>query len=135
MLQQAVVIVLAFVGNFIIQWYANFSGHLPSKGTYLGISYDSIFVRALVTQFEYLWVLVLINVFFMLGFSIGFATFKNFLTLMLIWLAMGPISAFVFSTLVLKEKISFVSIIGVVLIIAGSVCVVAQKEIAALFKS
>ena len=134
MLQQGLVVVLAFIGNLIIQWYANFSGHLPSKGTYLGVSYDSIFVRAIVTQFEYLWVLVIINVFFMIGFNIGFATFKNFLTLMLIWLAMGPISAFVFSALVLKEKISFVAVLGVVFIIAGSVLVVAQKEVAALFK-
>lgn len=133
-LQKILVAVFAFAGNFIIQWYGNFSGKLPSKGEYLGIQFDSVFVRAVITQLEYIWVLILINIFFTLMFSVGFASFKNFLTLALIWFAMGPISALVFNTFVLKERVSLPAFLGIILVIAGSILIVAQKEILAFFK-
>lgn len=133
MLSKFLVIIFAFVGNFLIQWYGNFTGKFPVKGTYLGFSYDSLFVRSLITQFEYLWVLIIINLLFTMMFGIGFATFKNFLPLAVIWLAMGPVSALVFNTFVLKEQTNFVAIIGILLVILGSVLVIAQKDVVALF--
>lgn len=135
MFQKILVAVLAFIGTFIVQWYGNFSGRLPSKGTFLGFSYDSVLVRAVVTQLEYVWVLILINIFFTLAFSLGLQSFKNFLTLALIWLAMGPISALIFSTLVLKEKVSISALIGIIFIFIGSILVVAQKEIQTFFNA
>lgn len=133
MLPKILVAVVAFMANFGIQWYGNFTGKLPAKGTYLGMSYDSALVRAVVTQFEYLWVLIIINILFTMMFHVGFSTFKNFLSLAVIWLAMGPISALVFNSVVLKEKTGVVAVLGVLLIIVGSVFVVAQKDIAAFF--
>jgi len=132
MITKLLVMILALVGNFLVQWYGNFTGKLPSKGTYLGIHYDSIFVRAIVTQFEYLWVLILVNILFTLVFGLGFATFKNYLSLAVIWIGMAPIAALVFNTFVLKESINYIAVIGIVLLVAGGLMIVAQKDILAL---
>lgn len=129
-----IVIILAFVGTMIAQWYGNFSGKLPAKGSFLGFSYDSIIVRAIVTQIEYLWILILINACFTLVFSMGYGSFKNFLSLAIIWLAMGPITALIFNVVVLKEKTTIVAFMGIFLVIIGSILVVAQKEIFNFFK-
>lgn len=135
MWQKLLVALMAFVGSFIIVWYGNFTGKLPAKGTYLGFSYDSVIIRAVVTQFEYLWVLIIANILFTLIFQIGFEAFKNnFLTLAIVWLSTGPIAALIFNTFVLKEKVSAVGVIGVFLLISGSVLVIAQKEILQYFQ-
>lgn len=135
MIQKLIVIALAFLGTAIVQWYGNFVSKLPSKGSYLGISYDSAIARALITQFEYLWVIILANFFFTLMFKLGIPAFKgNFLTLAAVWLAMGPIVAFLYSTLILKEKATVFAGIGLLLIIIGGILVVAQNEIAKLFQ-
>lgn len=134
MLPKLIVALLAFAGNMMIWWYGGFTGKLPSKGEYLGISYDSPFVRAVVTQFEYLWILVIINILFSFMFSLGFESFKNFLTLAVIWLAMGPISALVYNTIVLKQRVNWVEILGLLFVLVGSICVSANKEILAVFK-
>lgn len=133
MIAKILVVMFAFVANFMIQWYGNFTGSMSSKGTYLGMHYDSLLVRSIVTQFEYLWVLIIINVLFTMMFGIWLSTFKNYLSLASIWLAMGPISAFVFNSLILKQQASIVAIIGMVFIVIGSVFVIAQKEILVLF--
>lgn len=132
MLTKILIMLIAFAGNFGVQWYGNFTGKLATKGTYLGIHYDSIFVRAIVTQFEYLWVLILINILFTLVFGLGFATFKNYLSLAVIWIGMAPIAALVFNTFVLKQSVNYIAVIGVILLIAGGVMIVAQKDILAL---
>lgn len=132
MLQKILVVIFALAANFMIQWYGNFTGKLATKGTYLGLSYDSLFIRSIITQFEYLWILIIINVLFTMMFGMGFATFKNFLSLATIWLAMGPISALIFNSVVLKEQTNIVAIIGILFVIIGSILVVAQKDILAL---
>ena len=126
MFPKILVAVLAFAGNF--------SGKLPSKGMYLGFSYDSIFVRAVVTQFEYLWALVIINIIFTMMFSVGFDSFKSFLTLAIIWLSMGPISALVFNTFCAQRKGQLYCTDWLALVMLGSVLVVANKEILAFIK-
>lgn len=133
MFQKIIVVILAFAANIIIQWYGNFTGKLATKGTYLGLSYDSLFIRSVVTQFEYLWILIIMNILFTMMFGMGFATFKNFLSLAVIWLAMGPIAAIVFNSIVLKEQTNIMALVGVLLVIVGSILVVAQKEVLALF--
>lgn len=134
MLPKLFVALLAFAGNFMVQWYGNFSGKLPAKGVYLGMAYNSTFVRALVTQFEYLWVLIIINVIFSWMFSLGFDSFKNFLTLTVIWLAMGPISALVFNTVILRQRVNIIEVLGLLFVIVGAIFVSANKEILAIFK-
>lgn len=129
------VALLAFVGAMIIQWYGYFTGKLPHKGTYLGFSYDSGIIRAVVTQFEYLWVLIIANIIFTLIYQLGFKAFNNnFLPLAITWLAMGPIAALVFNVFALKEKVTWVAVLGVLLLFAGSVLVIAQKEVLDFFK-
>ncbi|MBI4995175.1 hypothetical protein HZC21_06090 [Candidatus Peregrinibacteria bacterium] len=135
MLQKIFLFLLILAANLIFVWYGNFTGKLPAKGVIFGLNYDSIFVRAVVTQFQYVWVLIIANIMFTLFFKLGFEAFKNnFLSLAIIWLVSGPIAALIFNTFVLKERVSFVALAGVVLLIAGSVLVIAQKEIAALMK-
>lgn len=128
---EKILVPILFVGaQFIITWYGDFTGKMASKGTYLGIAYDSIFVRALVTQFEYIWVLVIINVIFSMGFNLGFGSYKDFLVIAIIWMASGPIAALLYNGLVLKEKIDIVLIGGIILVALGAFTVVAHKEIA-----
>ena len=133
MIEKIIVPILFIGAQFIISWYGYFSGKLPAKGTYLGFAYDSFFIRALITQFEYLWVIILINLLFSMGFNIGFKEFKDFLIIAVIWIASGPIAALLFNTIFVKEKIDIPIIIGIILVTAGAVSVVAHKEIAQLF--
>lgn len=130
MITKLAVIALALAGNFLIVWYGNFSGKLPAKGEYLGIKYNSPFLRALTTQFEYLWVLILINVLFTMMFYFGFRSF-NFLTLSIVWIASGPVAALLFNRFLLKEGADWVSLIGIGFVLAGGILVVAHKEILA----
>lgn len=124
-----------FVGaQFLITWYGNFTGKLPAKGTYLGIAYNSSFLRAIFTQFEYLWVLIIINILFTFGFKLGFGSYQNFLVLIFLWIASGPVAALLFNTLVAKESLNYILAIGVVLIFLGSFFVVGSKEILEFLK-
>lgn len=135
MVQKLLIPVISLIANFIIVWYANFAGKLPSKGTYLGFTYDSVFIRAVVTQFEYLWVLIIINALFTFMFSLGLESFKNnFLGLTIMWLAMGPIAALIFNNLVLKQSVTAVAVLGIFFVVVGVILVTAQKEIISLLK-
>lgn len=134
MLQKIFLALLIFSANFIFVWYGNFTGKLPAKGAIFGWEYDSIFIRAVITQFQYVWVLIIANIMFTLFFKLGFEAFKNnFLSLAIIWLVTGPLAALVFNTFVLKEKITLIGLLGVLLLISGSILVIAQKEIKEIF--
>jgi drug/metabolite transporter (DMT)-like permease len=132
MLEKILVPILFTGAQFIIVWYGDFTGKLADKGTYLGIHYDSTFVRSLITQFEYLWVLIIINILFSLGFNMGYSGYKNFLVIAMIWMASAPIAALLYNTIILKEKISWVIIVGVLLVAMGAIAIVANKEITKL---
>ena len=68
-------------------------------------------------------------------FKLGMPAFKgNFLTLAVLWIGMGPIVALLFSTLILKEKVTVFGVVGLLLILVGGVMVVAQNEISKLLK-
>lgn len=124
---------MALVANFVLVWYANFTGRLPTKGSYLGFSFDSAFVRSVVTQFEYLWILILVNILFTFAFQTGLKGFNNFLSLAIVWMAAAPIAAFLFNFFVTKEKIDAALIIGVLLVIVGGILVQAHKELLGFF--
>ena len=121
---------VVFIGaQLMISWYGYFTGKLSTAGQYFGIAYDSFILRTILVQLEYIWVLVLINILFSMGFHLGFGGFKNFLVIALIWIASGPIAALIFNTFVAKEKLNVPILVGLVLIVAGAVLVVANKEV------
>lgn len=129
MLEKILVPVIFIAAQFIIAWYGNFSGKFPIKGVYMGLAYDSAFIRALITQFEYLWLLIIINLLFSFGFNLGFNSYKDFLIIAIVWIASGPIAALLFNTLVTKEKVDLPIIIGIILVTLGTISVMAHKEI------
>lgn len=130
MLEKIFVPILFVVAQFLIAWYGDFSGKLAAKGTYLGMSYNSGFLRSIFTQFEYLWIIIIINVLFSFGFNLGFNSYKDFLIIAVIWMASGPIAALLYNSLILKEKLDVVVIGGILLVVFGAIAVVAHKEIA-----
>lgn len=134
MLAKIFVPILFLAAQFMVSWYGYFTGKLSTKGTYLGFSYDSVFVRAIIVQLEYIWVIIIINILFTLGFQFGFANYKNFLVLIILWIASGPIAALIFNAFFAKEKLDIALIAGIVFVTIGAVFVVAHKEITQLFQ-
>lgn len=133
MIQKIIVPVLFVGAQFIISWYGYFTGKLPAQGTIFGITYDSVFVRILLTQLKYVWVLILLNFLYSLGFHYGFLSYRNFLVIAIIWIASAPIAALIFNTIFVKEKLDFALVAGIVLVAIGAVSVIAHKEIMKLF--
>lgn len=129
MIQKLLVALLALAANFLVVWYGNFSGRLPNKVSYLGFNFDSAWVRALITQFEYLWLLIIINFCFTLAFSLGFQSFKSLFVLMVIWISAAPIALLIFNSMFIKESVNWLMILGVILVVTGSIFVVSNKEI------
>lgn len=129
MLKKLLVPLIFFSAQFLIAWYGWFTGKMSTKGSYLGIHYDSAIIQSIVVQFEYLWILIGINILFSLGFHFGFSEYKNFLAVAIIWIAAGPLASLLFNAIFVKEKFDPMVIIGVVLITVGAILVVAHKEI------
>lgn len=134
MFEKIIVPVVFLAAQLLISWYSYFAGKLPTKGMYLGFAYDSVIIRSFITQLEYLWVLVLINFLFSIGFQLGFASIKNFLVIAVIWIATAPIAALIFNAIVVKEKLDWAILVGIVFVVLGAVLVVGHKEIVALVK-
>ena len=126
--------IIFLIAQFIIAFWGNFSGHISSKDTFFSVPFDNDFLATLLLQFKYLWLLVIINFLFSMGFNFGFTGYKGFLTLMLLWVAAGPIAAFVFNFFFTKQQVNTALIVGAVLIVAGGVLVAANKEIMLIFK-
>ena len=133
MIYKILVPLLFVCAQFFIAWYGNFTGKLSEKGSFLGFEYSSEFASIVIIQIKFVWLLILINILFSLGFQWGFDHYKNFLVIALLWVASGPIAAVLFYVCILKGKIDVAMIIGIVLIAAGSLAVIAHKEIQALF--
>lgn len=118
--------------QLMFTWYGYHTGNLSPKGSLFGWSYDSVFIRIVITQISFVWFLLLANMVFSLAFHWGFQGYKNFLAIATIWIGMGPIAAFIFNTFVTKEPVDIVTIVGLVLVGIGGVLVVAHKEIVAV---
>ncbi len=125
--------VFFIAAQFLITWYGYFTGKLPESGKFFGISYNSVFAKALIVQFEFFWLLILINFLFSLGFHFGFESYKNFLVIAVLWIASGPLAAVMFNVLFVREKMDVFVLIGVFLVTVGAIVTVAHKEIAGLF--
>ncbi|MFC1733200.1 hypothetical protein ACFL6I_23120 [candidate division KSB1 bacterium] len=126
--------IIFVVAQFLIAFWGNFSGQISSKNTFFTVPFDNAYLATLLLQFKYVWLLIIINFLFSMGFNFGFTGYKGFLTLMLLWIAAGPIAAFLFNFFFTKQSINIAIIIGAVLIFAGGVMVAANKEIMMLFK-
>ena len=133
MLQKLLVPFMFLGSQLLIAWYGYFAGKLPAKGSYLGMQYDSVFLRSLFTQFEYLWVLILINVIFTMAFSIGFSSYNNFLAIIIFNIAAAPIAALIFNFFVAKNPVNWAVVVGVVLVASGTFLVLASKEVVGYF--
>ena len=125
--------VVFLAAQFLVSWYGYFTGKLPSSGSFLGFAYNSALVRSIVTQIEFLWVLILINALFSYGFHLGFANYKNFIVIAALWIASGPIAALAFNMIMAHEKIDLPIVVGLGFITLGAVLVVAHADIRALF--
>ena len=68
---------------------------------------------------------------FSTGFALGFSGYKNFLSIITLWIASAPIAAFIFNAFVTKEKVDLPIIAGLLLVIIGTISVVGHKEISA----
>ena len=118
--------------QFLIAWYGYHTGKLPAKGAFLGFEYDSLFVSTLIVQLKFVWLLIIINFLFSLGFHWGFSSYRNFVVIAMIWIASGPVAALIFNMIIAKEPVDLALVIGIVLIAIGGVLVVAHKEFSAL---
>jgi drug/metabolite transporter (DMT)-like permease len=130
MIQKLIVLCIFLAAQFIITWYGYFMGKLSPEGQILGISYHSAITGILLIQLKFIWVPILINVLYGIGFQLGNDAFRNFLIVISLWIASGPLAAIIFNYIFIKEKLDIPIILGIVLITAGSILVVAHKEVA-----
>jgi len=129
-MQQKILVLLAFISaQFLIVWFGYFMGKLPSKGVFLGVSYNSTFVRMLITQVQFIYVPIITNFFYGMGFQWGNSSFKSFLVVITLWFAAGPVAAVLFNVFVTKERIDLPIVLGITLVALGSILVVAHKEV------
>ncbi|MBU0459099.1 hypothetical protein KKF03_06715, partial [Patescibacteria group bacterium] len=75
---------------------------------------------------------ILINIIYGLGFQLGNSSFNNFLIVISLWIASGPIAAILFNIIFVKEKLDLLIVLGIILITLGSLMVVAHKEVSKL---
>lgn len=134
MFQKILLPIVFFAAQFIIAWYGFFTGKFSSKGNFFGLEYDSFLIRSFVTQIKYVWILILINVLFTIGFHVGFREYKNFLIIASLWIASGPLAQLLFNALFAKEKIDLPIILGILFITIGAISIVAHKEIIQFLK-
>ncbi|MDO8468804.1 MAG: hypothetical protein Q7S29_03550, partial [Candidatus Peribacter sp.] len=98
-------VLLTFLSaQLIITWYGYFLGKVPARGSVFGIAYSSPFVGLLITLIAFIWIPVVINLLYGIGFQWGNRAFGNFLVTIALWIAAAPVAALLFNTIVAKEK-------------------------------
>ena len=133
MLTKLLAIAAFFAAQLLITWYGYYMGGVPSKGNLFGLEYESTLISLLVVQLKFLWVPILINVLYGIGFQWGNAGFGNFLVVISLWIVAAPVAAIVFNTLRVGERIDLPIVLGLLLVAAGSIAIVAHKELAKFF--
>ena len=120
---------LAFLAaQLVITWYGHFMGQLPAKSSFLGWQYDSIYLQILFTQIRWIWIPILINVLYGIGFYWGQQSFQSFITIIALRIAAAPVAAILFQLFFLKQGISLLSFAGLALIALGSILVATQNQ-------
>lgn len=123
-------VLLAFLSaQFIITWFGAFLGNVPARGTVFGWSYTSPLVGLLITLIAFIWIPVIINLLYGLGFQWGNRAFGNFLVVISLWIAAAPLAALLFNALFAGEKLDLPIVLGLLCITIGSVLVAAHREI------
>lgn len=125
--------ILFAVSYFLILTYGYISGKLSDKGSFLGLHYDSALVRALISPIQFIWILVIANVFFSLAYHFGFVSYKNFLVIATVSMGANIVALFFFNLFVAKEGWDWPMAVGLILVALGSVVAVAHKEILEMF--
>lgn len=129
MLQKLLTPLLFLTTQLLFTWYGAYTGKLPAKGSFFSIPYDSFIIRSLVTQLQFVWLLILANMLFSIAFHMGFASYRNFIIIAMIWIASGPVAALLFNFFVTKEPLDLPLTLGIVLIVLGGILVVAHRDI------
>jgi len=126
-------VLLAFLSaQLIITWFGYFLGKAPARGTVFGLSYASPLAGLLITLIAFIWIPVVINLLYGIGFQWGNRAFGNFLVVIALWIAAAPVAALIFNAIVTREKWDLPILLGLALITVGSILVAAHKEIARL---
>ncbi|MFH0851648.1 MAG: hypothetical protein V1876_02765 [Candidatus Peregrinibacteria bacterium] len=127
-------VLFAFLAaQFIITWYGYFLGKIPARGSVFGFSYTSPLIGLLITLIAFIWIPVVINLLYGLGFQWGNRAFGSFLVVIALWIAAAPVAALLFNALIVREKLDLPLIFGLFCITVGSILVAAHKEIASSF--
>lgn len=113
----------------LITWYGYFLGKVPTRGVAFGWRYDSPMISLLLTLIAFIWIPIVINFLYGVGFQWGNVAFRSFLVIITLWIAAAPIAALLFNVMVTKEKVDEIIVLGMVLVTVGSVLVAAHKEI------
>lgn len=106
---------------------------MPTKGVLLGMHFDSPLVRALLSPIQFIWILVIANVFFSLAYYFGFISYKNFLVIAVISMVANIVALLIFNFFFAKEAWDWPLVVGLVLVAIGSITVLAHKEILEMF--
>jgi len=126
---------LAFLASqLLITWYGHYMSGIPTKGQFLGIAYASPLASLFITQIKYLWVPVLINMLYGIGFQWGNAGFGSFLIVITLWIAAAPVAAVLFNAMVVREPMDWPTVFGLLLVTAGGVIVALHDKIATLLR-
>ncbi|MFH1443942.1 MAG: hypothetical protein ABIG34_00950 [Candidatus Peregrinibacteria bacterium] len=127
-------VLLAFLAaQFIITWFGVFLSKIPPRGTVFGWSYTSPLFGLFVTLIAFIWIPVIINLLYGLGFQWGNRAFGSFLVVISLWIAAAPLAALLFNLLVVREKVDLPLLLGLLCITIGSILVATHREIASLF--
>ena len=129
MLQKLLVPITFLGAQLLISWYGYHTGKMSIKGSFLGMEYNSLFTSALITQIKFIWLIILVNLLFVLGFHWGANSYKSFVVIIMIWFGSGPIAALIFNAIVAKAPIDLALILGVILLTSGAVMIIAHQDI------
>ncbi|MBI5152720.1 hypothetical protein HZA39_04240 [Candidatus Peregrinibacteria bacterium] len=129
MFAKILVPVLFFLAQVIISWYGAFTGSLSSKGEYFGLKFDSSLLRSFVAQFEYFWILIIINFLFTLGFSFGFGAYKSPVVIISLYILTWPLAVLTYNSIFAKEKLDLVLVAGLAIMAIGVWLVAAHSDI------
>lgn len=126
-------VALAFLAaQLIITGYGYFLGRIPARGTVFGFTYTSPLIGLLITLVAFIWIPIIINLLYGLGFQWGNRAFGNFLVVMALWIAAAPVATLLFNAVLTREKWDLPTALGLLLITVGSILVAAHREIARL---
>lgn len=133
-MQKILIIAVAFLANLSVTWIANKGGRIPDTGSFFGWHYDSRIIASTIFTLKFLWFWIILNAAFVYASKSGIEAFSSYMVFILIWIAMAPISVFVFNFFVNKEPVSPLQLAGVAFVFCGTILIYANREITAWLK-